>query len=240
MFSRKAVALLVATALPLSAASAVLVPTLALAAPDGAALQADPTSFEGTFQRYLLTPDGRIEGMQLAGGTVVRVPPRAFQPDAANIRPGNVVHVEGAAVKTPTGTLVVRAVVQQAGRVIADARSVGHRPGGQPRAPGEDPHRAHANLAPMNATAKVAALVSNRRGHVDMLLLDDGTTVSGHHLDALGLKVGDHVTVAGRGGTYQLGKAIRARTITLPNGEIRDLVGRRHPRRAGGQGSAPA
>lgn len=218
MYSSKAVLLLIASILPLGAASSLLVPTAALAAPDGPALPVDPTSFDGTFQRYLLTPDGRIEGMQFVGGTVVRVPPRTFQQDAATIRPGNVVHVEGAAVKTRTGTVVVRALVRQAGRLVADARSVGRARGDRPQAHSVDAHLAHGKLIPMQATAKVAALVSNRRGHIDLLLLDNGTTVSSHQLDSLGLKTGDQVTVAGRGGTYPLGKAIRARTITLPNG----------------------
>ena len=45
----------------------------------------------------------------------------------------------------------------------------------------------------------------------------------GAGLETLGLKAGDRIAVAGKGGTYAQGKALRIEKITLPDGTTRDL-----------------
>lgn len=222
-----------ALVLPLAVGALALVPAVASASPPEASIAATPASFEGTFQRYLLTPHGKIEGIMLANGTAVRVPPPAFQQDATNLRAGAIVHIEGRAVQTPTGTVISRPLIQFDGRTIADARNFERQLGrkhGEGHEGGRDGQHRHdgEKLAPMQETARVAALVANGRGHVDMLLLDDGTMVTAHHAGKLGLKVGDQVAVTGRGGSYPFGKAMWAKTITLPSGEVRELDRPRH------------
>jgi len=201
-----------------------------------------PAAMDGRFQRYILAPDGRITALVLQDGTVVHV--RAHAPDepAANLHAGDALHVEGGLVKTPTGAMIVRAVVQQGGKVIADgSKERGHRGHRGERREGKEKH-AHAPLQQVVATARVTQIVSSPRGRVHEVLLDDGTSAAGQ-LDGLGLKVGDRVTVAGKGGAYAQGKALRVETITLPSGEVRTLPRpehHRHDRQGPPPGSAPA
>jgi hypothetical protein len=211
----------------------------------GARQPATPAALDGRFQRYILAPDGRITALVLQDGTVVHVRPHAADEPAANLRAGEPLHVEGGLVKTPTGAMIVRAVVQQGGKVIADGSKEhghrGHRGEGREGREGKGKH-AHAQLQPIVATARVSQIVSSPRGRVHEVLLDDGTSAFGQ-LDSLGLKVGDRVTVAGKGGAYPQGKALRVDTITLPSGEVRTLPKPErhgHGRKGPPAGSAPA
>ena len=90
-----------------------------------------------------------------------------------------------------------------------------------------------AKLAPMTSTGKIVAIVTGHKGKVAGVLLDDGTTASAGHksdLGALGLKVGDQVTLTGRGGVYPRGKGMMIEQVKLPSGDSRTLAAapRRH------------
>ncbi|MFT3772443.1 MAG: hypothetical protein QM820_44175 [Minicystis sp.] len=230
MIRRNAFSFLLAFALPFAGLALTEAPALAQTAPAANARAATPITIDGRFQRYVVNPRGHVMALVLQDGSVVHVPPHATSGAAGALKPGDAIHVEGAAAKTPTGTVIVRAVVQQNGAVIADGtkghgrRGRHHRdkdgkaPEGKERA-----HREHAPLSPMTATARVTAIVSTPRGRAHALLLDDGTTASGPGLETLNLKVGDRVSVSGKGGAYTQGKALRIDTITLPSGETRTL-----------------
>ena len=114
-----------------------------------------------------------------------------------------------------------RAVVKANGAVVADAtKGKGRHQDRRSRRS----TRHHAQLKPVSAAGQVAGIVTGPHGKVHALLLNDGTTATvGHGIEALGLKVGDQVSVAGMGGAYPLGKAMRIEKITLPNGQTRDL-----------------
>lgn len=234
---------LLALALPL-AAVAVSAPALAQSArPAPAAARAlTRISVDGRFQRYVLNPRGRVMGLVMHDGTVVYLHRHKGAGEVESLRPFDAIHVEGGAMKTPTGTVILRPVVSRNGAVIFD--------GSKRHARGERKHHhrdgaRHAKdrpaLAPVTAAGRVQAIVSTPRGHVATLLLDDGTSATGFGLDAASVHVGDRVTVSGKGGAYAQGKALRIETITLPSGETRALPkGRMHRgRRHHGQKQSP-
>jgi hypothetical protein len=212
---------LFALAIPFAVA---FVPALASAEPPAAdAQEAAPTStVSAKFQRYVLSPGGRPMGLLLEGGTFVRTPRRALNREAPPLQVGDAVDVEGVAMKTPTGALMMHAVVRQNGNVIADASQLrGHRHHRDHQ--GREHRHPRAELTPVSGAGRVASLISTPRGRVMAVVLDDGTTAMAHGLGDLGLKVGDKIAVAGRGGTYTQGKALRIEKITLPDGQIRDI-----------------
>lgn len=243
--------ILLALAIPLTALAPFAASVAQAAPPDQKAEarpEVTPTAVDARFQRYILAPNGRITALVLQDGTVVHVRTHAADEPAANLRPGDALHVEGGLVNTPTGALITRAIVKQGGKVIADGsqdhergRHHGEGRGEHGKGRGEHGQGKHAPLQEVIATAKITQLVSGPRGHVHEVLLDDGTSAAGP-LDQLGLKVGDRVTVAGKGGAYPLGKAMRIDTITLPSGEVRALPhhGRHHDHKGPPAGSAPA
>ena len=250
MFRMNRLSILLALAIPLTALAPFAASVAQAAPPDEKAEarpEATPTAVDARFQRYILAPNGRVTALVLQDGTVVLVRTHGADAPAANLHAGDALHVEGGLVKTPTGAIIVRAVVQQGGKVIADGTKEHEHGRGRHHGKDHDGERKegkgkHAPLQPVIATAKITQLVSGPRGHLHEVLLDDGTSAAGP-LDQLGLKVGDRITVAGQGGAYPQGKAMRINTITLPSGEVRTLPQHaRHPhdRKGPPPGSAPA
>jgi hypothetical protein len=208
-------------ALPLAAAA---VPTLASSTAQAEERAPAPrAAFSGTFQRYLLQPNGHVLGLMLSDGSFIATPGHALNKDAPTLTTGTKLDIEGVQVRTPTGVLVHRAVVKVNGAVIADASS-GHDHGRHGHGGGEGrEHHARHELSPQTGTGQIAAIVAGPKGRIRALVLTDGTTAVGHNLEGFGLKVGDRVTVIGRGGVYPLGKALHVEKITLPNGQTRDV-----------------
>ena len=213
------------------AALAVAVPTFA---PRAALADEAPVAHEaaprvntvGRFQRYVLAPGGRPMGLMLADGRFVPTPRHAMHHDAPGLTAGDVLQIESVVRTTPTGVVLARAVVQKDGAVIADATKV-HRHHHDHQGAGTEQHarreHRHVALTPVAASGKIAAVISGPHGHVRAVVLEDGTTAVAHHMETLGLKVGDKVALAGKGGVYPTGRALRIEKITLPSGEIRDI-----------------
>lgn len=93
---------------------------------------------------------------------------------------------------------------------------------------GKRHHEDLSNLAPASATGTVVALLPGRRGETRGLVLSDGTVAYAKHskTDAkLGelVKKGDTVTVSGKGGSYDLGKALVIESVKLPSGETKEI-----------------
>lgn len=251
MKRRSPLSFLLALALPFAAVAAAT-PALAQTPPPAAAARAAAprVKIDGRFQRYVLSPKGRPTAMVLQDGTVVSLPRRAGQGAAGSLRPYDAVHVEGGAVKTPTGTVIMRPVVSRDGTVLVDAskqrarheRRKGDQKGERGRRAERDHDKgARAPLSPMTASGRVTGIVSTPRGRPHAILLDDGTTASGFGLDGVPLKVGDRVSVSGKGGAYAQGKALRIQTITLPSGETRTLPSApKHDRKHERRGDRPA
>ncbi|HVY48671.1 MAG TPA: hypothetical protein VHB21_22440 [Minicystis sp.] len=173
------------------------------------------TAIDGTFQRYLVAPHGDALGLLLGDGTVVRLPHGAAADPS--LKPGDGLHVEGKVHKAAQAAVVMHAKVSRAGQVIYDGSAVAKSERGD--AP---------KLEAMTATGKVVALIPGRKGLAGVAL-DDGTTVTFHGKDAadLALNTGDAISVEGRGGSYPIGRGMLARSIKLPNGETKELVGKK-------------
>jgi len=225
------------------AAVPVLVPATAFAEDRPAAATVPRTTLIAPFQRYLLMPNGRTMGLMLADGTFVFTPGRTLHKDAPSLTTGTKLEIEGVALKTPTGTIVKRAVVKVDGNVIADARKAhgrhAHRGEGKEGEGHERHAKHHHELKPVSGAGQIAAMVSSPKGHVHALVLTDGTTAVAHGIESLGLKIGDQVSVAGMGGVYPRGKSLRIEKITLPNGQTRDVPRPEHREHERGQGQAP-
>jgi hypothetical protein len=236
MSRTKSIALVYSFVFPLAAAAVPMFAwSTAFAEPPPAA-QAPRATFTGTFQRYLLMPNGRTMGLMLSDGTFVFTPGRALKQDAPALTTGTKLEIEGVALRTPTGLIVRRATVKLDGNVIADATKA-HRHHHHEGAEGREHHERRA-LQAVTGAGQIAAIVSGPKGRIEALVLTDGTTAVAHGLDGFGLKIGDRIAVAGQGGVYPRGKSVHVEKITLPNGQTRDVPKPAPRERQPGQGPA--
>ncbi|MEM5459525.1 hypothetical protein VSR69_32415 [Paraburkholderia phytofirmans] len=150
---------------PAPSAGAPMPPPPFIAAPrDGA-----PASVSGVVQRYVINPEGDVDGMLLADNTLVRFPPHIGTQVAATFAPGATVNVNG--VAQPGGTLRASQIADaNNGRSIVD----------QP--PPADAQRlpkslAGVGLVKLDATGRVLRVTSAPRGEPDGVLLTDGTVI---------------------------------------------------------------
>jgi hypothetical protein len=232
--NRKALWLALSLSLPLGAALVTVSSFASADAPPAAqarAAAAAPTVVDARFQRYLVSPRGETMGLLLDNGTVVRMHPGASTRGAPELKAGDAIHVEGRAMKTPTGQIVMHALVKRGGDVIADATAMkdhakgDHKKGDHKK--GDHAKGDKAALAPLTSTGRIVAIVTGHKGKVAGVVLDDGTTASAGHrsdLGALGLKVGDQVTLTGRGGVYPRGKGMMIEQVKMPGGDSRTLA----------------
>ena len=233
--NRKALWLALSLSLPLGAAIATVSSFASADAPAAQARAAAvaPTVVDGRFQRYLVSPRGETMGLLLDGGTVVRLHPQAMTKGAPELKAGDALRVEGRAIKTPTGQIMMHASVKRGSDVIADATAIKDHAKGDPKKgdhkKGDHKKGDHdkSTLAPLTSTGKIVAIVTGRKGKVAGVILDDGTTATAGHksdLGALGLKVGDQVTLTGRGGAYPRGKGMKIEQVKMPGGDSRTLA----------------
>ncbi len=175
--------------------------------------QARTQTVDGAFQRWLVSPRGDALGMMLADGTIVKLPHGTVA--NAALKAGDALHVEGRSHQIDQSKVMVHASVSKEGQVLFANAPKGKGDQRAEREPGQ-------KLQPMTATGKVIAVIPARKDSLLGVVLDDGTTVVfGHAGSDVSLKVGDAVTVEGRGGTYPIGTGIAAQSIKLPNGETK-------------------
>jgi hypothetical protein len=238
--NRKALWLALSLSLPLGAALATVSTIASADAPTAQAKAAAvaPTVTQGRFQRYLVSPRGDTMGLLLDGGTVVRMHPGAMTKGAPELKAGDAVSVEGRARKTPTGQSISHALVKRGSDTIADATAMKDRGPGKKGDHKKGDHKKGEHdksaLAPLSSTGKIVAIVTGHKGRIAGVILDDGTTASAGHksdLGALGLKVGDQVTLTGRGGVYPRGKGMMIEQVKLPGGSSRTLAAAPRPHR---------
>jgi hypothetical protein len=221
--NRKALWLALSLAVPTVAGGLTLASTTFADEPPArhAAATVAPSTVDGRFQRYLVGPRGHIAGILLQDGAVVWMPPQSVLSGAPVLKAGDPIHIEGQVHATATGSVINRALVQSGSNLVADARQWKH-----PEREEGKKHEKGAKLGALTSSGSIVALLSNPKGRVEGVVLDDGTTaLAGHHekLGDLGLKVGQKVTVTGRGGVYEKGKGMRIVSVTLPSGETKVL-----------------
>jgi hypothetical protein len=194
--------------------SIVVVASSACSAPETTAAPsttASVTTVHGVVDQQLLNPQGEVDGLLLRDGTIVRLPPGAIA--LKGVAPGDAVDVQGDLSNGGPVPIVERASVSRNGTLLTASAPP---PPARQRGPAAD-----AALRPMTTTATVHALLFNREGVEDGMVLDDGTTARvppRAGLDRLNLKVGDRVTLTGRGMQVGTAKALRVETIALAHG----------------------
>ena len=160
---------------------------------------------KGRVAQYSLTPRGDVDGLILADGTEVHLPPHLGAQLVFAVKPGDAVTIRG---------LRARAIpMVQAMQVTNDATSQSVTdlgPGGPPHGPGG------AEQA-MEAQGRIKAQLFGPRGELNGVLLDDGTQV---HLPppeaqrlAAELTPGQTVYASGLGSASALGRSLAARAI---------------------------
>ncbi len=156
---------------------------------------------KGKVAQYILTPRGDVDGLILADGTEVHVPPFLSTQVVATVKPGDAVTIHG---------LKARAIAMVAAASVAnDATGVTltvHRP-----------MEHHGAGAPQEASGKIKALLHEPRGEVAGAVLEDGTQVrlppsEARRLTAQ-LAIGAPLTVRGEGYTGPLGHVVAAREL---------------------------
>jgi hypothetical protein len=192
-------------------------------------------TIEGKFARYLVSPNGQIDGLVLADGTVTRFPPHALTPETAPLQSGDAIHLEGEAVNGPAGPVLAHASVTKGNATVVRSDlltpAASGEPGAGPRSrdggkrglKGADgPHE--ASLRPMTVTREIEGFSMDAHGRIDRILFVDGTNARAGkqvRLETLALKAGDIITVTGQGGSYPQGSSLHIATMKLPTGEVR-------------------
>ncbi len=150
---------------------------------------------KGVVAQYTLAPWGEVDGMILADGTEVQLPPHLSSQIVFSIRPGDAVTIHG--LKSRTGTMV------EAVSIANDATKV--TIGGQPERSRQE------------VTGVVKATLHTPRGEAAGVLLADGTVVRLPPPEAAKnaalLAPGQTLVVRGEGVTSPLGHVIAARQI---------------------------
>ena len=153
--------------------------------------------FKGKVLQYTLSPRGEVDGLILADGTEVQVPPHLSSALVFSIKPGDEVSIHGLRARAVPMISAVTVTNIASGAVVG-----GSAPGG--RHMGEGPR--------MEVTGKVKLVLHTPRGEVNGVLLDDGTSLrlpprSADKLKDL-LKPGQTIVARGFGVSSPLGKAV--------------------------------
>ena len=191
------------------------------APPAGYYQRAAPTApvAQGTVSRYLLNPNGEVDGLLLADGTQVNFPPHMSDELVATIKPGQSVSVQG----------IRESAASVSAFVISNGSSsvVEHEPVGPP-------------APPPGRQGTVQQLLYGPRGEVNGLVLSDSSIVrfppqTMYQIGNL-LHVGQPLSVAGYGTANQYGKALQATAIGARGQPLQTLYG---PAGPAGPGLAP-
>jgi hypothetical protein len=244
MMTRKTV-LMLATALVL-ATGALGGAGLAMAQPGtrgGSAATApiyDPAqlpAFKGKVAQYSLTPRGEVDGLILADGTEVHVPPFVSTQLVFAVRPGDAVTIHGLKARE-LPMVAARSVTNDASgvTVLVMAPQGGHA-GGQMGGHMGGRMGWHMGGTALEAEGKVAATLHTPRGQANGVRLEDGTIVRMPPGEAKRLAetlaVGKSVAVRGAGYAGPLGRVIAARQIGETKDSLKDVAG---PRAGDGHG----
>jgi len=183
----------------------------------------------GRVKQYTLTPRGDVDGLILADGTEVKLPPHLSAQIVYTIRPGDEVSIRG--LRARAIPLVDAASVTN----VATGRSVADD--GPPRGP----DRGGMQQA---FSGRIVTALHGKRGEVNGALLDDGTQL---HLPppeaerfADWLQPGQMVSARGELLDTALGRVVDVQAIGASPGQMTELDGPRPPRGPkGGPKSGP-
>lgn len=204
---------------------------LAQQTPPPAAAMADAGTampvLTGRVQRWLINPNGEVDGLLLADGTQVAFPPHLSADAQQLLKPGDSVRVAG--WRSPDAP-VVRASSLTA---TASGRSLGDTPpstsantAGAMAAPPPAP-RERTALTAMSGTGRIARQLHTDRGDVNGVILEDGLIVRfPPHVGATfaqTVKPGATISAKGWGSRGPQGGAFEATAIGATAADMRDV-----------------
>jgi hypothetical protein len=166
----------------------------------------------GTMKTFTMTPVGDLEGMILADGTEVHVPPHLSAQLAAAVRQGEAVRVLGWRTNVPN-FVVATALTGQRGQSVVDQ---GPPPPGM-RPPPRPPGQPAPGAQQATVQGRVQQVLHGPAGDVNGALLDDGTILKVPPPLAWQasstLQPGQVVTVQGWALSNTYGRVVDAQTI---------------------------
>lgn len=171
----------------------------------------------GTVKQYTLTPRGDVDGVILTDGTEVKLPPHLTAQTVFAIHPGDTVSVRG---------LRARALP------LVDAAAITNVATGKSVVDSGPPDRRAGNDDQV-ISGRIAAQLHGKRGEVNGVLLDDGTTLRLPPPEAERLQdqLRPAQNVSARGDVLDtaLGKVVDVRAIGASPEQMSELRGPRPP-----------
>jgi hypothetical protein len=176
-------------------------------------LVANPNSIQGNIagvvKRYLINPEGDVDGMMLTDNTLVMFPPHLGTQVTASVATGARVRIVGDT--TPAGTVRAQQIINdQTGQVIAD----------QPQPLRLPRELRGAGLVKLEASGSILRVMTAPRGEPDGVLLADGTVVKltppvASQFASL-LQPGTVVAAQGYGTRNRYGESLQATAFGTP------------------------
>jgi hypothetical protein len=190
-------------------------------------------SYGGTVSQYLLNPRGDVDGLLLSDGTQVHFPPHLNAQLTQTVKPSDRIVAEG----VREGDINFRAVQitnASTGQSVMDTPPTDAE---RPLPPG----LAQDDLKPLQTQGKVKVALTNPRGDVDGVVLENGAIV--HFPPDVGIRMsaqlqpGSAISAKGYGTANQYGLAMDAMEIGAPGGPMTQIYAsdaiRTLPRAAG-------
>ncbi|MGV1108600.1 hypothetical protein [Xanthomonas translucens] len=180
---------------------------------------ATPVSLEGTVERFMLNPNGDVDGLWLRDGTQVGFPPHLSADLQAAVRRGDAVTVQGYRLGTLPLLQASAISVRRSGKQVVDRPP---NPLAGPPLPPTPPA-----LNPMRAEGRIERLVYGPGGDTAGVLLSDGTVVRmpPHVAVQYGtlLRVGAPLSVSGFGVATAAGRSLEATQLGRDRASQRTL-----------------
>lgn len=176
-------------------------------------------AIQGKVAQYSLTPRGDVDGLILADGTEVHMPPHLGAQLVQAVKPGDAVTIHGLRARNLPLVQAMQVSNDVGGASVTDT-GPGGGPGG-PRGPGSPDVRPRgpggADQPALTAQGRVKAALHGPRGDVNGALLEDGTIIRMPPPEAQRLASqiapGATVYVQGQGYAGPLGRVIAARAV---------------------------
>ena len=176
-------------------------------------------AIQGKVAQYSLTPRGDVDGLILADGTEVSMPPHLGAQLVQAVKPGDAVTIRGLRARNLPLVQAMQVSNDAGGASVTDT-GPGSGPRG-PRGPGGPDALPRGPGGPdqpgLTAQGRVKAALHGRQGEVNGALLEDGTIIRLPPPEAqrLASQIAPGATVYVQGGGYAgpLGRVIAARAI---------------------------
>jgi hypothetical protein len=168
---------------------------------------------KGTVKQYTLTPRGDVDGLMLNDGTEVKLPPHLTAQIVFAVRPGDAVSVRG--LRARALPLVDAASVTN---FVSGVTVTANGP------PSGGPGRA---ITETTLSGKVAAVLHGKRGEVNGVVLENGTTLrlpppEAERMQSL-LQAGQAVAVRGTSLVTPFGTVVEVRAIGTSAEQLTEL-----------------